>query len=499
VKARDRIINALKQSFVSQLLSIANQIVLIPIYLYFWGVEKYGIWLTIIAFSQWFSLIDFGVGHYLPNKLTVLKNRNKLKQYNLVLGTFISVNIVLSVIFMIIGLLFAYIISKNKIIDVSDMVTNFELIVTLTIFIALNIFQSITNFSPIVYVSSNKYYMPSLRRNQRTILNLIFIPLSLYMDVSFVGVVSIIFLTEIVVEIVSIKDVINNYKFANLKLLKLRWGIIRKYYSGGIWFMGAKLYDINYQSIPIILIQYYISPAAVVLFTLHRTVANIVMQIKTVTTNVIWRESTILFADKNIEMLRDMYLFIQKSSLYFMILAASLLFIYGEEIFSLWLHKDGLFDPSLLVLMLLVVLVQTTWGSAEVFLLSWNDAKSVVRVKMIYIVLLLLLSISIFKEYSNLYYFIILNILLNIFILSFLIVNKLHKELGVNNTKYIQRILFPFSIFIAIVLLMFFLLDEHDLMLTVLMLFMLLMMILDVKRTESVFVNILIAKEIGGK
>jgi len=319
------------------------------------------------------------------------------------------------------------------------------------------------------------------------------------MDVSFVGVVSIIFLTEIVVEIVSIKDVINNYKFANLKLLKLRWGIIRKYYSGGIWFMGAKLYDINYQSIPIILIQYYISPAAVVLFTLHRTVANIVMQIKTVTTNVIWRESTILFADKNIEMLRDMYLFIQKSSLYFMILAASLLFIYGEEIFSLWLHKDGLFDPSLLVLMLLVVLVQTTWGSAEVFLLSWNDAKSVVRVKMIYIVLLLLLSISIFKEYSNLYYFIILNILLNIFILSFLIVNKLHKELGVNNTKYIQRILFPFSIFIAIVLLMFFLLDEHDLMLTVLMLFMLLMMILDVKRTESVFVNILIAKEIGGK
>ncbi|NOQ29838.1 MAG: hypothetical protein GQ570_01820 [Helicobacteraceae bacterium] len=494
MQTKDRILNALKHSLGSQVLSVSNQIILIPLFLYFWGIEKYGIWLTIIAFAQWFSLVDFGIGHYLPNRLTVLKNRNKLKEYNLVFGTFISVNIILSLFFVCVGIIFSFVISKYEIINISNIITNYELIITLILFIIYNIFQSITSFSPIVYISSNKYYMPSLRTNQNLLINLIFIPLGLYIDFSFIGTIFIMLASTILIELISIRDVIKNYQFANLKLLTLRFRIIKNYYTDGIWFMGAKLYDINYQGIPIILIQYFISPSAVVLFTIHRTVANIVMQLRKFTTNVIWRESTILYANKNIDMIKNMYLFIQKSSLYFTLTISLFVLIYGADIFALWLHENNLFDMNLLILMLIVVLVQSLWMNAETFLFSWNNVKYVVSAKIIYIIFLLLGTIPILYFYKNLYYFVIINIVLNIIILNYFIVNKLHEEISINNKLYFIRIILPFLLFSSLATIIFIFFNNQYIVQIILIFCILVLLSLDIKRTENFFINILILK-----
>ena len=71
---KNRIVKSIRYGIFFQLISAGNQILLLPIFLYFWGVEKYGVWLVIVVISSWFSLLDFGMGHYLPNKLSKLKN-----------------------------------------------------------------------------------------------------------------------------------------------------------------------------------------------------------------------------------------------------------------------------------------------------------------------------------------------------------------------------------------------------------------------------------------
>ena len=133
-----------------------------------------------------------------------------------------------------------------------DIITIDNFIMALSISIAYYIFQSILNMSPLVYISSNKYYKPYLRNNQTLVLNLIMIPAGLFFGFGFVGISAILFFNVFIIELRSLLDINKNYNFFQLRLIKIRFKLIKKYYKKSIWFFGSKLYESNYQSIPIL-------------------------------------------------------------------------------------------------------------------------------------------------------------------------------------------------------------------------------------------------------
>jgi O-antigen/teichoic acid export membrane protein len=60
--------------------SIGGQIVLVPIYLHFWGAERYGWWLVLYAIPASFTFLDAGISNSLGNALTIAYHRKEIRQ-----------------------------------------------------------------------------------------------------------------------------------------------------------------------------------------------------------------------------------------------------------------------------------------------------------------------------------------------------------------------------------------------------------------------------------
>ncbi len=59
---------------------IGGQLLLVPVYLHFWGPERYGWWLVLYAIPACFSFLDAGISNSLGNTLTMAYQRKELGQ-----------------------------------------------------------------------------------------------------------------------------------------------------------------------------------------------------------------------------------------------------------------------------------------------------------------------------------------------------------------------------------------------------------------------------------
>ena len=74
---------------IGNILLVIQKILVVPLFLKFWGDEIYANWLVILTFAAYFSLIDFGSQPALANKLQKLLKRNN-KNLNIFFNTSIS-------------------------------------------------------------------------------------------------------------------------------------------------------------------------------------------------------------------------------------------------------------------------------------------------------------------------------------------------------------------------------------------------------------------------
>ena len=157
---------------------------------------------------------------------------------------------------------------------------------------------------------------------------------------------------------------------------------------------------------------------------------------------------------------------------------------YGGEIFLYWLNGEVEFDYLLMGLMLVVALVQIPWTSAETVLLSKNEAQFIVISKVMYLFLYAFLGFLSLYLYNSLYYLVAVNILLNIFVLNYLITRKLHIMIEITGKLFLTRIAFPFLIILLYGGGVIFYFYENKAVLLVSYIFISILMFLDVRRTD---------------
>ena len=81
-----RIAAGTASGFLGHAINIAAQIVVVPLFLWAWGAEGYGEWLTVFAAVAYVSVLDFGMGMYVVNRLTESCAAGNRAEYRRVLG-----------------------------------------------------------------------------------------------------------------------------------------------------------------------------------------------------------------------------------------------------------------------------------------------------------------------------------------------------------------------------------------------------------------------------
>lgn len=116
----------------------------VPIVLNYLGVEKYGIWSTILTILSWISYFDIGIGNGLRNRLTEsIAANDYMKSRCLVSSAYVFVSIIIMIVSAI-SCLIALFVDWNKIFGVIFFAENLSVIVCLSvIFVSINFILSL--------------------------------------------------------------------------------------------------------------------------------------------------------------------------------------------------------------------------------------------------------------------------------------------------------------------------------------------------------------------
>lgn len=126
-------------------LSMIVNYMYIPIVLNYLGVEKYGIWSTILSILSWISYFDIGIGNGLRNKLTESLHNKDGQEKKLVSSAYVFVSIIMLIIAIIFSI-FALLTNWNYVFGTDNTDENLNLVIMLCgLFIAINFILSICN------------------------------------------------------------------------------------------------------------------------------------------------------------------------------------------------------------------------------------------------------------------------------------------------------------------------------------------------------------------
>lgn len=85
--------------FISKPIALVLSYIYVPIALSFLGVEKYGVWSTILTILSWISYCDIGIGNGLRNKLTVsFAQENKELSQKLISSAYLFITILMALV-----------------------------------------------------------------------------------------------------------------------------------------------------------------------------------------------------------------------------------------------------------------------------------------------------------------------------------------------------------------------------------------------------------------
>jgi len=117
----------------------------VPIALNYLGVEKYGVWATILSILSWIGYFDIGIGNGLRNKLTESISKKDGQSRKLVSSAYAFIALIMVVIVTVFSLMATFV-DWNKVFGVSDIHENLTIVIVMSgLFVSVNFILSICN------------------------------------------------------------------------------------------------------------------------------------------------------------------------------------------------------------------------------------------------------------------------------------------------------------------------------------------------------------------
>lgn len=124
-------------------ISMLISYIYVPIVLNYLGMEKYGIWSTILTILSWISYFDIGIGNGLRNKLTESLSRKDGRSKKLVSSAYAFIAIIMIVVAIIFSAAASFV-NWDRVFGVYNIEENLAGVVTISIiFVAVNFVLSI--------------------------------------------------------------------------------------------------------------------------------------------------------------------------------------------------------------------------------------------------------------------------------------------------------------------------------------------------------------------
>ncbi len=353
--------------------TLVTQFLLPPAFLHAYGVSEYGEWLVLSATLSYLNTLNFGITTYATNELTMLRKRGEMDQYRRLQGSTLA--LLLCVIFIGLAVIsLVFLLPLAKLLHLST-ITPMDAVLT-AFFLGLQAMVNIlaayyNNLFMVIEETHRGLGWSSARRLSGVLISLPLILLRVHFSMIALGQL----VAVVLVSLVSIYDLRRRLGGLPLGLQGANWNTAKATLApSGLFAMIFAQNFLTFQA-PVILLQWILGPAVVVLFSISRTILSTARLVLVSITNAISPEITFSFADRDIQKLLKIFHYSEKVVFSVIPIVNLGAFLFSPILLALWLHKPLLFDPSTYALMALISGAMSMREHKQFFQYSTNTHK----------------------------------------------------------------------------------------------------------------------------
>ena len=353
--------------------TLITQFLLPPAFLYYYGVSKYGEWLVLSATVSYLSTLNFGITTYASNELTMLRKRGEMDKYCELQGS--TLELLLCMICAGIAISASvFFLPLPKLLHLST-ITPIE--VTLTaFFLGLQVMANmLAGYYDGLFMVVEKAHLglvwPTARRMSVT---LICIPLAMFrvqFHIIAIGQLAAV----LIVMLFAVADLKRRMGKLPLGLQGANWKTARATLAPSGMFAMIYMQNFLIYQAPVILLQWILGPAVVVLFSISRTILATARQMLVFVTSAIAPEITFSFAVRDMKKLLNIFHYSEKIVFAGIPIANLGAFLFSPILLRVWLHKPLLFDPFTYGLMALISGAMSMKDHKQAFQYATNTHK----------------------------------------------------------------------------------------------------------------------------
>jgi O-antigen/teichoic acid export membrane protein len=396
---RERIGRALGAGAFGQAVTILVQLVSVPLFLQYWGIERYGEWLILAAIPSYLALSDLGFGSAAANEMTMAAGAG---DHERVVATYQSTCALLGVIVILLLLLvppIALIASQSpglgiRAISHADV---FWVVVLLGSGVAASLAGGIISA---VYRCEGRYATGAVYTNLLRLAEFAVTAAALAAGCKAVGLAAAIVCARCLGMATIYGCALRFAPWSRVSLRHARRARVRALAGPALSFMAFPVGNaINQQGFSL-LIGTQLGSAPLVVFSTMRTVSRVASQAMNLINSAVWPELSRAFGRQDVTTARDLHRRAVQASVVLAIGALGALSVAGSDLLRIWTHGKVVLDNAAYPFLLAAMAVNAVWFTSSVVPASVNRHQRMALVYVAFSCMGLLLAILLARGYG---------------------------------------------------------------------------------------------------
>lgn len=351
--------------------NLFSQIVLVPFFISYWGIELYADWIALTAISSFFSMSDIGLNTVTANQYSIYYSKGCTDRCNSLLAN----NMILILSIWILCLIFGVIVFN--VIDIKStmnlhVVSGNTGIFVLFLLISKIFISMLSSVYTAVYRAKSVAYKTFLIGNTCRLFDAFILLLGIILKLN-IGLIACLYCIPSIFQFFFYA--INSSLQYNCKvhLSTFDFQLFKKTLIPSVSFMSFPLgYAIIMQGFTLIVNKFF-GAENVVLYNTTRTICNFLKVVPNAIKNATWPEFTLAYAKNNIVRMEVLYKKTIYLSLIFIIIAAIFLLTCGNFIYQIWTKNTVIFSFSLMLIYMISIFFNSIWETSGMALMATNQ------------------------------------------------------------------------------------------------------------------------------
>jgi O-antigen/teichoic acid export membrane protein len=366
-----RILHNLGANTLAQIINTFGQLVIVPLFLYFWGKELYGEWILLSTIPAYFAINDVGFAGAGLTEMTVLVARNERA---VALEVFQSIWILVSASSLLFLIGIAAILSWapiNDWLNLTHLSHQGSLLITLSLLCQAAVSQQ----TGLLQAGFRCEGATALGVNWSNVVRMgeLLLMAAMVAGGSTPLMVAVAILCIRVVGTVLMR--VHLYRICPWLAFGWRhaqFGQVRRLAGPAFAFMAFPLgHALRNQGI-VLVIGRFLGPVGVVVFTTTRTMTNAVFQLMGIIHLSVWPEMSAAFGAGDLHLAKGLHRHSCRASFWLSLASAAGLFFLGGWIYRVWTHGNIELHQPLFYVLLVVIIANSLWYTSSMVPMAIN-------------------------------------------------------------------------------------------------------------------------------